>query len=334
MGKKGKVPTRWNRALQRVKYRLNAKQVTEFADEPMAKLREAEMKAERSPYSSSLDTLAEQTVLQAEKLADQLKEEAKQIRMQAQAEAARIVEEAQRTVQEQAEVAGRVVKMAAEEAQKVLEAARGKGALIEAESRRQAEPLLEHTKGRIVGQIRGDAKRASEKLLPYVDNIIKEVQALRIDLGNWETTTPGTSWPVPETPTPAPPTPPTEAQRVSRPSEPKADDTTLYEGPLQVVIQGPVYPAGLGEIYERLVKLPQITLRDTRKADDGSYLFDVSLGHPTPLVTILKQMENVAEVSVGPQPVGDHIANGSEGAQSMEEQDTTPKTRVLVKLKE
>ena len=80
-----------------------------------------------------------------------------------------------------------------------------------------------------------------------------------------------------------------------------------------MVIQGPVYPAGLGEIYERLVKLPQITLRDTRKADDGSYLFDVSLGHPTPLVTILKQMENVAEVSVGPQPVGDHIANGSEG---------------------
>lgn len=324
MAKKNKE-TLWGREWQIVKHGLDKQPVIEFVDELMAKLKEAQEKAETPAYPSSLDRLAEQTVVEAEKLAEKLKGEAQQIRTQAQAEAARTIAEAQTTAQEQAGAIGRVAKTAAEEAQRVVQAAREKGALIEAEGRQRAEQLLDFTKRRIESQVRRDVKGASEKLLQYMDDIKKGVQALDVDLENWEATAPGVSLPLPE---------PVEAQQASGPAERKAADTVLHEGTLQVIIQAPVYPAGLGEVYQRLEQLQDITLRDTSRAGDGSYVIKLSLGCPTPLLNVLRHLENVADVSVGPPAMSSAVGDGSGEAQSIEEQSAAPKTRILVKLKE
>jgi len=322
MAKNNKARTLWNQDFQIVKHGLDEKQVTEFVDELMAKLKQAE---ERS-YPSSLDRLAEQTVVEAEKLAEKLKDEAKQIRMQAQAEADRIVAEAQATAQEQAESISKVAKVAAEEAQKVVHAAREKAALIEVEGRRKAEQLLDFTKRRIENQIRRDVKGASERLLRYMDDIEKEVQALGIDLQHWEVR-------LPEAVETRRPPPLAEAEEIAVPAEHDAADTALHEGPLQVVVQAPVSSMGLGEIFGRLMKLEDVTLRDTHKTDDGSHIISLSLEHPVPLLSILKHSGNVAEVVVEQPGIGEERGGGAEEAEAIEGATRPLETRILVKLK-
>ncbi len=87
--------------------------------------------------------------------------------------------------------------------------------------------------------------------------------------------------------------------------------------------------AGLGEIYERLVQLEDVTLRDTRKSDDGSYVINLNLGNPTPLIDILSRLDNVAEAEAGPPPLrgadgdGSMLPAGADGAA----------TRIVVRLK-
>ena len=99
-------------------------------------------------------------------------------------------------------------------------------------------------------------------------------------------------------------------------AEPDDSDATLYQGPLHVVIQAPVYPAALGGIYERLGQLSNVTLRDTRKADDGSYVINLSLGDATPLVSVLKHLDKVAEVSVGPPVMDGGVLDGAGAPES------------------
>ncbi|MEE8158655.1 MAG: ATP synthase F0 subunit B [Dehalococcoidia bacterium] len=321
------------------------------------------MNTERPPNHSSLNRLAEHTVLEAEKLAQKLKEEANQIRIQAQAQASQIIAEAQTTAQEQIEAVGRVTRTASEEAQKIIQSARQKAMTIEAETNQKAEKLLEITKSRLEDQIRRNVKSPSDKLLNYVYDVVKEVQKLNLSLEHWEVPdSPGVELlpqvkpPIQETSPPQidPPQQPdaeaaaTELADVGQPktgpegsqepvAEEKAPDLAesrngneaLYEGALKVIIQAPVYPAGLGEVYDRLGKLQDITLRDTGYADDGSFEIDLSLRHPTPLLNILGHLDTVAEVNVGGLEMG-----GNDGAAPGETQVTDAQpTRIVVKLK-
>ena len=321
------------------------------------------MNTERPPNHSSLNRLAEHTVLEAEKLAQKLKEEANQIRIQAQAQASQIIAEAQTTAQEQIEAVGRVTRTASEEAQKIIQSARKKAMTLEAETKQKAEKLLEITKSRLEDQIRRNVKSPSDKLLNYVYDVVKEVQKLNLSLENWEVPdSPGVELlpqvkpPIQETSTPqidSPQQPDAEAAAteladVGQPktgpegsqepvAEEKAPDLAesrngneaLYEGALKVIIQAPVYPAGLGEVYDRLGKLQDITLRDTGYADDGSFEIDLSLRHPTPLLNILGHLDTVAEVNVGGLEMG-----GNDGAAPGETQVTDEQpTRIVVKLK-
>ena len=197
MAKKEKVRTVWDREFRLVKHGLDEAQVTEFVDELMAKLKEAQEAqegAERPADPSPLYTLAERTLQEAENLARTLVEEGKQIRAEAQAEADRIIAETQNTLQEQINSIGRVAKAAAEEGQRVVQAARENGALIEAESRRWAEQFIDHAKAELQRKIRSDLKGASEKLVPYVEDVVRNVQALQIDLDAWEASVPPRSW--------------------------------------------------------------------------------------------------------------------------------------------
>ena len=321
------------------------------------------MNTERPPNHSSLNRLAEHTVLEAEKLAQKLKEEANQIRIQAQAQASQIIAEAQTTAQEQIEAVGRVTRTASEEAQKIIQSARQKAMTIEAETKQKAEKLLEITKSRLEDQIRRNVKSPSDKLLNYVYDVVKEVQKLNLSLENWEVPdSPG----VELLPQVKPPIQETSAPQIDSPQQPDAEaaateladvgqpktgpegsqepvaeekapdlaesrngNEALYEGALKVIIQAPVYPAGLGEVYDRLGKLQDITLRDTGYADDGSFEIDLSLRHPTPLLNILGHLDTVAEVNVGGLEMG-----GNDGAAPGETQVTDAQpTRIVVKLK-
>jgi len=322
---------------------------------------------ERPPNHSSLNRLAEQTLLEAEKLAQKLKEEANQIRIQAQAQASQIIAEAQTTSQEQIEAVGRVTRTASEEAQKIIQSAREKAMTIEAETKQKAEKLLEVTKKRLEDQIRRDVKSPSDKLLTYVYDVVKEVQKLNLSLEHWEVPdSPGVELP----PKVWPPIQETSAPQIDSPQQPdakvaatepsseladagqpktepegsqelvaeeKAPDLAesrngneaLYEGALKVIIQAPVYPAGLGEVYDRLGKLQDITLRHTGYTADGSFEIDLSLRHPTPLLNILGHLDTVAEVNVGGLEMG-----GSDGIAPGETQVTDEQpTRIVVKLK-
>lgn len=298
-------------------------QVTEFVDDLMVKLKEAEEMATRPSHLRLMDELAQRTLQEAEQLAGRIKDEAQQIRAEAEAEIARTTSETQKTAQEmveegerlvvklkdealqirteaqahmasavadaqrstqqQAEAAGRVAKMAAEDAQRVVQDARGMAALIKAEGKRQAERLLEHTKKRIKSQVLLYSKGASEKLVPYLDEIIREVQALSIEL-DWEATALEINRVAPETAEVQPTPSLLETENVSGKVEPEPSDATVYLGDVQLAVQPPVSSLGLGKICERLERLPGITVRDTQSVHDGSYTINLSLGSPTLLL--------------------------------------------------
>ena len=351
----------WGREFTRVRDGLDERQVRAFVDALLSRLSSDEPGSDAGAYSATLDKLAQRTVVEAEKLADQLKEEARQVRIQAQVEAERLIAEAQAGAKEQGDAIARLATKASEEAQMIVQAARERGLSIEKESKRRAIELVEIAKRQLESQIRRDVGSASQKLVGYVDDISKQVQALNVTFETWEAATveeadlasepspqadvPSASAPpqLPEPqlesvegPTPAataPPNAPTMPMPAPTPTQEPATAPAphaVHEGPLQLVIRAPVNLAGLGEIYERLVQLEDVTLRDTRKSDDGSYVINLNLGNPTPLIDILSRLDNVAEAEAGPPPL--RGADG-DGAALPAGADGGATTRIVVRLK-
>ena len=354
----------WGREFTRVRDGLDEQQVRAFVDGLLSRLNSDEPGSDAGTYSPTLDELARRTVVEAEKLADQLKEEARQVRILAQVEADRLIAEAQAGAKEQGDAIARLATKASEEAQKIVQAARERGLSIEKESKRRAGELLEIAKRQLESQIRRDVRSASQKLVGYVDDISKQVRALNVTFETWEAATVEeadlASEPSPqadEVSAPAPPRPPEprvesaegpSPAATAPPAAPSAGPTPIvqpthaqepatppvphevHEGPLQLVIRAPVNLAGLGEIYERLVQLEDVTLRDTRKSDDGSYVINLTLGNPTPLIDILSRLDNVAEAEAGPPPL-----RGAEGDGSVlpAGADDGATTRIVVRLK-
>ena len=338
----------WGREFARVRDGLDESQVKAYVDGLLSKLN-GDQGTPRS-YSASLDRLAEQTVLEAEKLADQLREEARQFRVQAQVEAERLIAEARASAKEQADAIAQVATKASEEAQTVLQAARDKGLAIERDALQRARELIEVAKRQLETQVRRDVRGASEKLLGYVNDISKEIKSLSLSLEGWDAAgveeadrsleqsevapPPSPSVDEPrhpsvevappvESPPQAPPAPPAPPPPTPAP-EPAttSDEQAVQNGSLQLVIRAPVNLAALGEIYERLVQLEDVTLRDTRKADDGSYVINLTLGGPTPLLDILRRLENVGEAST-------QDGDGTDGSPSSGGADT----RIIIRLK-
>ena len=374
----------WGREFTRVPDGLDERQVKAYVDGLLSKLN-GEQGTPHS-YSASLDRLAEQTVLEAEKLANQLREEARQIRVQAQVEAERLITEARGSAKEQGDAIARVATRASEEAQTILQAARDRGLAIERQALQRAHELMGLAKRQLETQIKRDVRGASEKLLSYVNDISKEVKSLSLSLEGWDATAveeaevslepievvappaphieeprqPSAEVAPPvESPPQAPPAEPSPPVQPAPPTptadEPQADpqpapiapvssspgdapptpaaspapepvttsgEQAVQDGSLQLVIRAPVNLAALGEIYERLVQLEDVTLRDTRRSDDGSYVINLTLGGPTPLLDILGHLENVDGASTQDDEGADGTPS-SEGAV----------TRIIIKLK-
>ena len=355
----------WGREFARVPDGLDERQVKAYVDGLLSKLN-GDQGSPRS-YSASLDRLAEQTVLEAEKLANQLREEARQIRVHAQVEAERLIAEARGSAKEQGDAIAQVATRASEEAQTILQAARDKGLAIEREALQRAHELMEVAKRQLETQIRRDVRGASEKLLNYVSDISKEVKSLSLSLEGWDAAgaevadvSPEPSEvaapPAPhadeprqpsaevappvESPSQAPPAAPSPPVRPASPPSTAADapvkppappapgpattggPQAVQDGSLQLVIRAPVNLAALGEIYERLVQLEDVTLRDTRKSDDGSYVINLTLGGPTPLLDLLSRLENVDDAST----------QDGDGTDGTPPSDGTA-TKIIIKLK-
>ena len=170
--------TLWGREFTRVRDGLDERQVKAYVDGLLSKLNGDQ--GTPHSYSASLDRLAEQTVLEAEKLANQLREEARQIRLQAQVEAQRLIAEARASAKEQGDAIAQVATRASEEAQTILQGARDKGQAIQREALQRARELMEVAKRQLETQIKRDVRGASEKLLGYVDDITKEVKSLTL----------------------------------------------------------------------------------------------------------------------------------------------------------
>ena len=270
----------WGREFTRVRDGLDERQVRAFVDGLLSRLNNDEPSSESGTYSATLDKLAQRTVVEAEKLADQLKEEARQVRILAQVEAERLIAEARAGAKEQGDAIARLAAGASEEAQKIVQAARERALSIEKESKLRASELVEIAKRQLESQIRRDVHSASQKLVGYVDDISKQVQALNVTFETWEAATveeadlasepspqadeisasvppqpaeaPVESVEGPPAPATAPPAPPnarstalaapTPAQEPATPPTPRA----VHEGPLQLVIRAPVNLAGLG----------------------------------------------------------------------------------------
>lgn len=314
--------TLWNREFRLVDRGLDQDQIIEFVDELTAKLEEAQQRGEKASYPRSLERLAEQTLMEAERLADEIKENADQAKAQAQVEADRTIEEAQAKAREESES---VAKAAAEEAQMALDAAREKSASVEAESKRQAKRLIELTMTRVDSQYLKEVKGASEKLLGQIDGFATEMRALGDKLEDWDMTISGEGLASEMDGTDS--ASPSVDEETPDSSGNGAGDGSLNEGPVQVVIQAPVYTVGMGEVYNRLVQIQDVTMRDTQKEDDGSYVITLSLGQPTPLLDILKVLEKVDEVNIESTGIG---VNGGDGGENG--QDPAPATSFMVTL--
>jgi len=145
---------------------------------------------ERLSNSSSIDEIDEQPVANHKEREEELKQEARQIQTKAEAQASRIIADARTTAQDQVDAMVRVAKAASEEAQKVIQSSRKKAAIIEAESVREAEQILEDTKRRLEDQIRKDVKGPVDEMLTYMSDVVKRVQKLSVSLEQWEVTAP------------------------------------------------------------------------------------------------------------------------------------------------
>ena len=315
-----------DRQFRLVKHGLDEQEVAGFVEELLARLRKAEEMGEK-PYSTSLDRLAEQTLVEAEKISEQLRNEAKQIRVQARAEADQIIEDARANFDEQTRSLADMARAASVESQNVVQAARDRAATIEAEGVRRAERMLEHTRRQIESQIRRDVKGASDRLVGYADDVVDQARSLSIDLDRWEVAEPRASASTAPAEQPSAERAPTESASV--PPQSAGPDATLEAGAHQVVLQAPVNPAGLGEIYARLEELADIAVRNVGREGDGSYVINFSVRRPTAILGILEHIEIVADVRVEPPAAtgdgngtsGDGKSSGASGA------------RIVVKLK-
>ena len=143
---------------------------------------------------ASLLKLAEQMVLEADKLADGIKEQARQ---EAQEEGARLVSASKQTAEEQSQrllerakreaseqtseiVVGaerdsrEIIEKAHTEALSIIQVARDKLASVEAEAKLQAEYVVRRFTARFVEELRSAVTDTSNNMLPGLDHLMKE----------------------------------------------------------------------------------------------------------------------------------------------------------------
>ena len=170
---------------------LAENEVVSYVDDLREEVRKEREERERQ---ASLLKLAEQTVIEADKLAESIKDQA---RKDAQEEAAGIIAASDGTAQEQANKikseaerdaeaqtsatiakalsgAEEIIAKARKEAQEVIESVREKAASMEAEAKLEAEIIVRRFTVRFVEEIRSVVTETSNNILPNLDDLMRE----------------------------------------------------------------------------------------------------------------------------------------------------------------
>jgi cell division septum initiation protein DivIVA len=155
----------WGRKFKRAKYGLDEEEVASFINELIS---ERDMLIKHQEHLSSLTTLAERTVVEADNLAKQIqKETVDQAKAEANTIVARAEEQAQKIIEEKGAEA---VAMASREAE-----------AITANAQQQAELLLAEKAKEISSQLRDMAHRLYRELLSQLESLRQEVEALKAE---------------------------------------------------------------------------------------------------------------------------------------------------------
>ena len=155
----------WGRKFKRAKYGLDEEEVASFINELIS---ERDMLIKHQEHLSSLTTLAERTVVEADNLAKQIqKETVDQAKAEANTIVARAEEQAQKIIEEKGAEA---VAMAGREAE-----------AITANAQQQAELLLAEKAKEISSQLRDMAHRLYRELLLQLESLRQEVEALKAE---------------------------------------------------------------------------------------------------------------------------------------------------------
>ena len=183
----------WGSKLSIVPESLSEEQVVSFVNDLMTKSKQPETTAEKQ---ASLLKLAEQTVVEADKLAESIKERARQ---EAEAEAARIVADGKEKAQEEGrqilqaaqkeaeaqsnatgtkaeEEAKETIRRAQRDAQSAVDAARDRVTSIEDEAKLAAEFIVRRTTPKVAEGIRKAVTKTCDDLLPSVEDSAKELR--------------------------------------------------------------------------------------------------------------------------------------------------------------
>lgn len=155
----------WGRKLKRAKYGLDEEEVASFINELIS---ERDMLIKHQEHLSSLTTLAERTVVEADNLAKQIqKETVDQAKAEANTIVAKAEEQAQKIIEEKGAEA---VAMASREAE-----------AITANAQQQAELLLAEKAKEISSQLRSMAHRLYRELLLQLESLRQQVEALKAE---------------------------------------------------------------------------------------------------------------------------------------------------------
>ena len=181
----------WGVEFHIVPHGLDEEEVVPFVDRLLEQVRKSKEEQDRQ---ASLQRLAEQTVVEADKLAESIKMQASQ---EAQEETAKIISASEQLAREQAErlikrtereasakssetlanakkEAEEIVATAHREAVDVLKAARDKVSSIESETKLEAEYIVRRFTVKFVEELRSAVTDTANNMLPSLDHLMKE----------------------------------------------------------------------------------------------------------------------------------------------------------------
>jgi hypothetical protein len=156
------------REFKRVKNGLDEAQVTSFIDEL---IKERDKLAQSQDHITSLNRLAEMSIVEADKLATQIKTEATE---QAKAESATLIDKAKEQARQTAE------KKIAE----AVELANEKANAIKAQAEEEAALLLENERNRIRNELHNLVNQQCGYLLEELERLKQQATAIQADFGN------------------------------------------------------------------------------------------------------------------------------------------------------
>ncbi len=170
-----KVVNLWDQEFRVVREGLDRDEVEAF----IQKLKEDHKPAMEPGYVASLKKLAEQTVIEADKMGMAIKEEA---RRDAEAQASKIISEAQQKARQIIEEAVGTSTAASTETANIMRAAGEKAAQIEERAKEEADRMVERSREIVQKEIEGSFNRAYQRLFSDLQDLVKEARELETNL--------------------------------------------------------------------------------------------------------------------------------------------------------